>query len=117
MQRRPELYPSPSTGFPPADKFVPERWENWTPRAWTYIPFNGGPRICVGQQFALTEMAYVVVRLLQKYKSIENRMPVVGPNGERKVPGMSSDIVLQPLGGAYVAFVEDDGVGEKEGMV
>ena len=128
MQRRPELYPSPSTGFPPVEEFVPERWENWTPRAWTYIPFNGGPRICVGQQFALTEMAYVVVRLLQRYKRVENRMPIVGPNGERKVPGMSSDIVLQPLGGAYVSFIEDDGtatatatateeIGEKQGLV
>ena len=103
MQRREDLYPSPlqSPGFPPVNEFVPERWENWTPRSWTYIPFNGGPRICVGQQFALTEMGYVVVRLLQQYEKVENRMPA------GKELGMCSDIVLQPLGGAHIAFLED----------
>jgi len=35
MQRRPDLYPPQSSGFPPIDEFVPERWYNWTPKAWT----------------------------------------------------------------------------------
>lgn len=35
--------------------------------------FNGGPRICVGQNFALTEMAYVVARMLQRYDRLEYR--------------------------------------------
>ncbi|TQV93207.1 Cytochrome P450 [Cordyceps javanica] len=42
---------------------------------WEYLPFNGGPRVCLGQQYALTEAAYVVVRTLQKYGSIENLDP------------------------------------------
>lgn len=46
MQRRPDLYPPPSSGFPPILEFVPERWDNWIPKSWQYIPFNGGPRIC-----------------------------------------------------------------------
>jgi hypothetical protein len=33
--------------------------------------FAGGPRICIGQQFALTEASYVVVRMLQKFDKIE----------------------------------------------
>jgi len=49
-----------------ADMFVPERWETARP-GWSYVPFNGGPRLCIGQQFALTEAAYVVVRLLQRF--------------------------------------------------
>lgn len=73
MQRRQDLYPTPSATFAPADVFSPERWENWTPKAWQYVPFNGGPRICVGQNFALTEMAYVCVRILQRYKRMEGR--------------------------------------------
>lgn len=57
-----------------ADEFRPERWQGRKP-GWDYIPFNGGPRICIGQQFALTETGYVLVRLLQRFDSIENHMP------------------------------------------
>ncbi|KAG4431571.1 alanine transaminase alt2 [Cadophora sp. M221] len=53
-----------------ADMFVPERWETVRPR-WSYVPFNGGPRLCIGQQFALTEAGYVVVRLLQRFDDME----------------------------------------------
>jgi len=35
MQRRADLYPPPESGFPAVDKFVPERWEHWTPKSWT----------------------------------------------------------------------------------
>lgn len=53
-----------------ADQFVPERWETTKP-GWSYAPFNGGPRICIGQQFALTEAGYTIVRLLQRYDAVE----------------------------------------------
>ena len=61
MQRREDLYPEiDGCGERFADPavFCPERWDGWTPKAWTYVPFNGGPRICVGQNFAMTEMAF-----------------------------------------------------------
>lgn len=67
MQRDPALFPPVSEKFPPVDVFAPERWEHWQPKPWHYVPFNGGPRICVGQQFAITEMAYTMTRLIQKY--------------------------------------------------
>ena len=55
-----------------ADEFVPERWEKRRPGStWQYVPFNGGPRICIGQQFALTEAGYVIVRLVQRFDVIE----------------------------------------------
>ena len=47
------------TTLPGPEVFAPERWEVWSPKPWNYVPFNGGPRICVGQNFALTEMVYV----------------------------------------------------------
>jgi cytochrome P450 len=52
------------------DVFKPERWEGRKP-GFEYLPFNGGPRICLGQQFALTEAGYVAVRLLQKFDRID----------------------------------------------
>ncbi|OOQ83230.1 Cytochrome P450 52A13 [Penicillium brasilianum] len=56
---------------PDADEFKPDRWLN-RKAGWEYIPFNGGPRICIGQQFALTEAGYVLVRLLQRFDQIED---------------------------------------------
>ncbi|KFY66280.1 hypothetical protein V496_02116 [Pseudogymnoascus sp. VKM F-4515 (FW-2607)] len=45
-----------------ADIFVPERWEK-RKVGWEFLPFNGGPRICIGQQFALTEASGTGVKL------------------------------------------------------
>ena len=97
MQRRVDLYPAPSAEFPPPAAFAPDRWNTWTPKSWSYVPFNGGPRICIGQQFALTEMGYTLVRLLQRFETVENRMGGT-------VPGLHADIVLQPANEIKVAF-------------
>ncbi|KAI0545360.1 cytochrome P450 52E2 [Xylaria curta] len=55
-----------------ADEFRPERWEDLRVTM-EYLPFNAGPRICIGQQFALTQMALITLRLLQAFKTIERR--------------------------------------------
>lgn len=36
------------------------------------VSFNSGDRICLGQQFALTEASYTIVRLMQEFVSIES---------------------------------------------
>lgn len=59
---------------PDAEEFRPERWEKIRP-GWAYLPFNGGPRICIGQQFALTEAGYTITRIMQHFETIENRDP------------------------------------------
>lgn len=59
---------------PDADLFVPERWQN-RKVGWEFLPFNGGPRICIGQQRALTQASYVTVRMLQRFDAIENMEP------------------------------------------
>lgn len=105
MQRRPDMYPAPSETFLSPDIFSPERWYGWQPIPWNYIPFNGGPRICIGQQFALTEMGYTIVKLLQRFEAVENFMGPV--DGGR--PRLKAEIVLQPGDGVRVGFWESKG--------
>jgi cytochrome P450 len=71
MQRRPEYYGTD------AEEFRPERWLDDAATGakglrpgWEYLPFNGGARICLGQQFALTEASYTTVRLCQAFAGI-----------------------------------------------
>lgn len=67
MHTRPDIYGAD------ADDFRPERWaENLRP-GWGYIPFSGGPRVCLGQQLALTEASYATIRLMQEFKGLESR--------------------------------------------
>lgn len=66
MHRRPEYFGSD------AEEFKPERWKHIRP-TWEYLPFNGGPRVCIGQQYALTEAGYTTVRLMQKFAKVESR--------------------------------------------
>ena len=72
-----------------AELFRPERWDEYLPlnddpinAKWGYLPFNGGPRVCLGMDFALTEAAYTVVRLIQKFPTIslapDDRVELVG---------------------------------------
>jgi cytochrome P450 len=102
MQRREDLYPPASESFADPAVFDPERWQTWQPKPWQYIPFNGGPRICIGQQFALTEMGYVLVRLFQRFERVESFMHDVDGGS----PTLKAEIVLQPGDGVKVAFWE-----------
>ncbi|RDA84275.1 hypothetical protein CP532_3345 [Ophiocordyceps camponoti-leonardi (nom. inval.)] len=54
------------------DAFEPERWMNLRP-GWGFLPFSGGPRVCMGQQLALTEIQYVVARMAQTFETIEGQ--------------------------------------------
>lgn len=67
MQRRRDIWGED------AEEWKPERWGQGGVKVgwWEYLPFNGGPRICLGQQFALAEAGFVVVRLLQRFEGVE----------------------------------------------
>ena len=59
---------------PDAEVFKPERWADPSLRpGWDFLPFGGGPRVCLGQQYALTEAYYVTIRLMQTFRNIESR--------------------------------------------
>lgn len=70
MHRRADIYGAD------ASEFRPERWEDSQLRpGWAYLPFNGGPRICIGQRYALTEVGYLLVRMAQYFASLESCDP------------------------------------------
>ncbi len=62
MHRRPDIYPEP-------ERFVPERWtpefERSLPRH-AYMPFGAGPRICIGNHFAMMEGHFLLAALAQR---------------------------------------------------
>jgi cytochrome P450 family 135 len=60
MHRRGDLYPQPR-------RFRPERFLGGdAPDTYTWIPFGGGPRRCLGASFALFEMKTIVRRVLER---------------------------------------------------
>jgi cytochrome P450 len=72
---------------PDADEFRPERWESGelSHIGWAYFPFNGGPRQCLGEDFAVLQTSYTVVRLLRNYAVIQlPKGEVVEPVGTER---------------------------------
>ena len=72
-----------------AAEFRPERWETGelTGIGYAYFPFHGGPRQCLGEDFAITEISYTIVRLLQAYPSVTlcDEEPVEPVGSERQL--------------------------------
>lgn len=68
---------------PTADVFDPFRWETWTPKLWEFLPFNHGPRICLGRNFAWMQMEYVICRVFQEFSGVE----LLGEDGQRVLGG------------------------------
>jgi cytochrome P450 len=87
MHRRADLFPEPQ-------RFAPERFlaidEAPIPDTYTWIPFGGGTRRCLGASFALTEMRVVLDRVLERTSLIaaapkpartQFRVITLGPRG------------------------------------
>jgi len=63
IHRLPDIWDDP-------EAFRPERWDpvngQKTP-PWSYFPFGGGPRICIGMPFAQLEAKLLLATILQQY--------------------------------------------------
>lgn len=74
VHHRPEVYPD-------ADAFRPERFIEQPPGTYTFIPFGGGVRRCLGAAFAQYEMRIVLRELL----AVHTVSPAGSPAGEKVV--------------------------------
>ncbi len=57
--------------FDDPDEFRPDRWEGGLMQRlhrYAYFPFGGGPRICIGNNFALMEAVLVLATVAQKFR-------------------------------------------------
>jgi cytochrome P450 len=61
MHRRADYFDDP-------DRFDPDRWLGPDPAPFSYIPFGGGARRCIGEEFALRETGIVLEQLVQRYR-------------------------------------------------
>ncbi|KAI8995693.1 cytochrome P450 [Trametes punicea] len=76
MHRRKDLWGPDALMFDP-DRFLDERLQKYlVANPFIFLPFNAGPRICLGKQFAYNEISVMLVRLLQRFSSITLRQDV-----------------------------------------
>jgi cytochrome P450 len=64
MHRHPGYWNRPDEFDP--DRFTPERSSDRKPFA--YFPFGGGPRLCIGHNFALLEAQLIIATVAQRYQ-------------------------------------------------
>jgi cytochrome P450 len=57
--------------FPAPERFDPDRWQPERARLlpkFAYFPFGGGPRVCVGNHFAMMEAALILATVAQRFR-------------------------------------------------
>ncbi|KAF7370079.1 Cytochrome P450 [Mycena sanguinolenta] len=81
MHRRADLWGPDVDEFSP-DRFLDERLKKYLlNNPFQFLPFNAGPRICLGQQFAYNEMSFMIIRLLQSFESFSLDEAAFSPEG------------------------------------
>jgi hypothetical protein len=85
----PEIYPEPFA-------FKPERFVGVSPGTYTWLPFGGGRRRCLGASFALQEMKIVLRAVLSRFE-VAPVTPAPEHTGRRS-------ITFSPKGGATVVL-------------
>ena len=85
VHRDPANFPDPLRFDP--ERFSPRRLEEIPPYA--YIPFGGGPRICIGNSMATMQIVLLAATILQKFQLSLEQDP----------PQHELEVVLRPKGG------------------
>jgi len=63
LHRHPDFWPE-------AERFDPGRFEGGASKLkhkWSYLPFSGGPRVCIGNAFSLIETVVLLAQLLNRF--------------------------------------------------
>ena len=92
VHRRPDVYPRPHA-------FRPERFLERPPETYTWLPFGGGVRRCLGASFATLEMKVVLRTILRRVR--------LEAASSRPATARRRSIVLAPAGGARAVAVRD----------
>jgi cytochrome P450 len=89
VHRRPDVYPNP-------ERFEPERFLDKGPGTYTWIPFGGGVRRCIGGSFAHFEMQVVLTELVKR-RGLRPARPESEPVLRRAItetPRRDAEVVL-----------------------
>lgn len=60
LHRNPKYWEEP-------DSFIPERFDSENAKNFAYYPFGAGPRLCIGEHFAMMEMALIIRKFYNSY--------------------------------------------------
>jgi cytochrome P450 len=89
VHRDPDLYPAPY-------EFRPERFLGTNPGTYTWIPFGGGRRRCLGASFAVQEMKIVLRTVVARCR--------IAPASAQPEPTGRRSITFSPKRGARVVL-------------
>jgi cytochrome P450 family 135 len=92
MHRRPDVYPEPY-------RFRPERFLEQPAGTYTWIPFGGGVRRCLGGSFAVFEMKTVLATLVTRLRlrPLDERPERATRRAITLVPGRGAEVIAEPL--------------------
>ena len=54
--------------FPEPRRFLPDRWIDFSPPPYTYLPYGGGPRTCIGATFAAQALRIMLPMILRRFR-------------------------------------------------